>query len=55
MSDKTRPISITLPKNLYVAIKAAAAADQRSISSMIAKILTDYIRNNPSFQSSSDS
>lgn len=45
MDDKTTSISISIPENLHKLIKELAKQDQRSVSSMIAKILTDHVNS----------
>lgn len=43
MGDKTKSVSISIPDNIYNQIKDLAITDHRSVSSMISKILADYL------------
>jgi hypothetical protein len=41
---KPLPTSVRLPSTVKVALETAAAADSRSTSSMIEKIVTDWLK-----------
>lgn len=41
---KTTPVSVRLPPEVKAALDEAAGRDTRSISSMIEKVLTDWLR-----------
>lgn len=41
---RTLPLSVRLPQDVAIALKKAAIADTRSTSSMMEKILTDWLR-----------
>ena len=42
--DKKRPISLTLPPDLYDLVKERAAADHRTTSEYLAIIIEEYLR-----------
>lgn len=44
MTEKTAPVSFRLPQAKKAALEKAASEDSRSVSSMIEKILTDWLR-----------
>lgn len=44
MASKTAPVSVRLPPEVKVALERAAKADTRSLSSLIEKILTDWLK-----------
>lgn len=44
MVNKSHPVSVRLPVEVKEAAEAAARADTRSMSSLIEKVLTDYLR-----------
>ncbi|MGB8364908.1 MAG: ribbon-helix-helix protein, CopG family [Rhizomicrobium sp.] len=43
MQSKTLPISLRLPPETKAALERAAKADHRSLSSLMEKILTDWL------------
>lgn len=43
---KTTPLGVRLEEDIRKALTKAAKDDQRSISSMISKILTDWLKAN---------
>lgn len=43
---RTHPLSVRLPLDVKAALERAAAADLRSQSSMVEKILTEWLRQN---------
>lgn len=45
-TPKPMPVSVRLPANVKAAAERAAAADTRSLSSLIEKLLTDFLRKN---------
>lgn len=45
-NPKTLPVSVRLPPAVKDAAEKAAAADTRSLSSFIEKLLTDYLKKN---------
>lgn len=44
MASKTAPVSVRLPPEIKAALERAAKADTRSLSSLIEKILTDWLK-----------
>lgn len=57
-TPKSLPMSFRLPPDVKVATEKAAAADSRSVASLIEKVLTDFLRKNghlPSVEQSLDS
>lgn len=46
MTEKTAPISFRLAADKKKALEKAAADDSRSVSSMIEKVLTDWLKAN---------
>ncbi len=46
MTAKSLPVSIRLQPNTKQALEKAAAADMRSTSSLIEKVLTDWLKKN---------
>lgn len=44
MAQKTLPVSLRLPPETKAAAEKAAQDDMRSLSSLIEKLLTDYLR-----------
>jgi hypothetical protein len=46
MSKNPLPVSFRLPAEVKVAAEKAAADDHRSVSSLIAKVLSDWLRAN---------
>jgi hypothetical protein len=46
MSEKTLPISFRLPPETKAALEKAASADHRSVSSLVEKVLTDFLKKN---------
>jgi hypothetical protein len=42
--NKPTPTSVRLPPEVKAALEKAAAADTRSLSSMIEKIVTDWLK-----------
>lgn len=47
MAGKTAPVSVRLPPEVKAALERAAKADTRSLSSLIEKILTDWLKTRP--------
>jgi hypothetical protein len=45
MTEKTSPVSFRLPKEKKAALEKAAKEDTRSVSSMIEKIITDWLKD----------
>jgi hypothetical protein len=43
---KTSAISVRVPDDVKTAAEKAAAADSRSVASLVEKILTEYLRKN---------
>lgn len=43
--NKTAQVNLRITPTLKVAADRAAAADQRSLTSLIEKLLTDYLRD----------
>ncbi len=43
-SPKPNPVSVRLPPDVKSALEAAARRDSRSLSSMMEKVLTDWLR-----------
>jgi predicted HicB family RNase H-like nuclease len=43
---KTSAISVRVPDDVKAAAEKAAAADSRSVASLVEKILTEYLRSN---------
>ncbi|WP_082483823.1 Arc family DNA-binding protein [Rubellimicrobium mesophilum] len=43
---KSLPISFRLPEETKAALERAAKADARSVSSLVTKILTDWLKTN---------
>lgn len=41
---KSLPVSVRLPREVKAAVEKAAKADVRSVSSLIEKIVTDFLR-----------
>lgn len=41
---KTTPVSVRLPQAVKSALDKAAKADTRSLSSMVEKVLVDYLK-----------
>jgi hypothetical protein len=41
---KTSAISVRVPDNVKAAAEKAAAADSRSVASLVEKLLTDFLR-----------
>jgi hypothetical protein len=46
MAEKTLPISLRLPASTKAAAVKAAKDDMRSLSSLIEKALTEYLKQN---------
>lgn len=46
MTQKSLPVSLRLNPATKVAAEKAAADDQRSLSSLIEKLLTDFLKKN---------
>ena len=46
MSEKSHPLSFRLPEATKKALEKAAQADHRSVSSLIEKLLTDWLAAN---------
>jgi len=46
MTEKLSPVSFRLPAAKKAALEKAAVDDTRSVSSMIEKILTDWLKAN---------
>lgn len=46
MSQKTSPVSVRLSPQIKTALEKAAKADTRSLSSLIEKVVADYLRAN---------
>ena len=46
MTEKLSPVSFRLPAAKKAALEKAAADDTRSVSSMIEKVLTDWLKAN---------
>jgi hypothetical protein len=46
MSKNPLPVSFRLPAEVKAATEKAAAEDHRSVSSLIEKVLTDWLRKN---------
>lgn len=46
MTEKSLPISFRLPPETKAALDAAAKADHRSVSSLVEKVLTDFLKKN---------
>lgn len=44
MTEKLTPVSFRLPPAKKAALEKAASDDTRSVSSMIEKVLTDYLK-----------
>lgn len=44
MTEKPSPVSFRLPADKKAALEKAAADDSRSVSSMIEKVLTDWLK-----------
>lgn len=45
-NPKPLPVSVRLPASVKEAAEKAAAADTRSLSSLLEKVLTDYLKKN---------
>ena len=43
MATKSLPVSLRLPPDVKVAAETAAVEDSRSLSSLIEKVLTDFL------------
>ncbi len=50
MPTKTLPVSVRLPPNVKKALERAAKDDTRSVSSLIEKVLTNWLRENEYLQ-----
>jgi hypothetical protein len=46
MPQKTLPVSFRLPEHVKTAAEKAAKDDTRSLSSLLEKLLTDYLKKN---------
>lgn len=46
MTERTLPISFRLPPVTKAALEKAAAEDHRSVSSLVEKLLTDFLKKN---------
>ena len=44
--NKTAPVSFRLPENKKAALEKAARDDSRSVSSLLEKLLTDWLKSN---------
>jgi predicted transcriptional regulator len=47
MTNKTLPVSVRLPPETKAALERAAKADHRSLSSLIEKVLVDWLAAQP--------
>lgn len=43
---KTSAISVRVPDNVKAAAEKAAAADSRSVASLVEKVLTEFLKKN---------